>query len=105
MRSKYWEDDGQDWMRPLTPREREVMDLLIEGRANKVIADRLGISIRTVEVHRARVLAKLGVRNAVELVWRMHAHRMAEMRDMRVAEGGLDGSAGTRAEAWRSRAD
>ena len=62
----------QGWLETLTPREREVMDLVVEGRANKVIADRLGISIRTVEVHRSRVLAKLGARNAVELVWLMH---------------------------------
>lgn len=56
----------------LTPREREVMALLVQGRANKVIADELGISIRTVEVHRARVMAKVGVRNAVELVVALH---------------------------------
>lgn len=56
----------------LTPREREVMGLLLLGRANKVIACDLGISTRTVEVHRARVMAKMGVRNAVELASRMH---------------------------------
>lgn len=61
----------------LTPREREVMELLMEGLANKLIADQLEISIRTVEVHRARVFAKLGVRNAVELVLMMHAVRRA----------------------------
>ncbi|AZG07344.1 LuxR family transcriptional regulator [Pigmentiphaga sp. H8] len=91
MKSMYGWQDGGERGKSLTPREREVMDLLVEGRANKVIADRLGISIRTVEVHRARVLAKLGVRNAVELVWRMHTHKMAvvaEMQGLRVAEGG-----------------
>lgn len=83
-----WEHEGQDWMRTLTPREREVMDLLVEGRANKVIADRLGISIRTVEVHRARVLSKLGVRNAVELVWMVHYQRLssAPAYGLRLAE-------------------
>lgn len=52
----------------LTSREREVMELIVEGLFNKVIADRLGIAVRTVEVHRARVFEKMGVRSAVELV-------------------------------------
>lgn len=51
----------------LTPREREVMSLLLDGQYNKVVADRLGISMRTVEVYRARILAKMGVKTAVEL--------------------------------------
>ena len=51
----------------LTQREREVMQLILLGRLNKVIADQLGISMKTVEVHRARVLEKMGVRSAVEL--------------------------------------
>jgi two-component system, LuxR family, response regulator DctR len=51
----------------LTEREREVMQLVIDGLPNKLIADRLQISVRTVEVHRARVFDKMGVRSAVEL--------------------------------------
>lgn len=51
----------------LSTREVEVMDLILEGHLNKQIADRLGIAIRTVEVHRARVLQKTGARNSVEL--------------------------------------
>ncbi len=51
----------------LTDREREVMHRVAAGRLNKVIADELGIAIRTVEVHRARVFAKLGVRSAAEV--------------------------------------
>ena len=51
----------------LTDRERDVMRLVVEGRANKVIADVLHISVRTVEVHRARVFEKMGVKSAVEL--------------------------------------
>lgn len=51
----------------LTEREREVMRLVVEGRPNKIIADDLGISVRTVEVHRARVFEKMKVRSAVEL--------------------------------------
>jgi two-component system response regulator DctR len=51
----------------LTEREREVMRLVVDGRANKLIADELGISVRTVEVHRARVFEKMNVKSAVEL--------------------------------------
>ncbi|MCB1960682.1 MAG: response regulator transcription factor [Rhodocyclaceae bacterium] len=51
----------------LTGREREVMVLILAGKFNKVIADELNISMRTVEVHRARVFEKMGVRSAVEL--------------------------------------
>jgi two-component system response regulator DctR len=45
----------------------EVMERMIAGRLNKQIAGDLGIAMRTVEVHRARILEKMGVRNAVEL--------------------------------------
>jgi two-component system response regulator DctR len=51
----------------LTDRERDVMRLVVEGRPNKLIADELDISVRTVEVHRARVFEKMDVRSAVEL--------------------------------------
>ena len=51
----------------LTPREQEVMHLVLAGKFNKVIADELNISMRTVEVHRSRVFEKMGVRSAVEL--------------------------------------
>ena len=51
----------------LTDRERDVMRLVIDGRPNKLIADELDISVRTVEVHRARVFEKMSVRSAVEL--------------------------------------
>ena len=51
----------------LTEREREVMRLVIEGKPNKLIADALDISVRTVEVHRARVFDKMQVKSAVEL--------------------------------------
>jgi two-component system response regulator DctR len=51
----------------LSQREREVMDLILAGKANKVIADDLNIAMRTVEVHRAHVLEKMGVRTALEL--------------------------------------
>ena len=51
----------------LSQREKEVMALMVTGALNKQIADALGIALRTVEVHRGRVLAKMGVRNAIEL--------------------------------------
>jgi two-component system, LuxR family, response regulator DctR len=51
----------------LTEREHEVMARVIAGLANKLIADELDISVRTVEVHRARLFEKMNVRSAVEL--------------------------------------
>jgi two-component system response regulator FixJ len=55
-------------MAELTAREREVMDLMVLGHPNKVIAQKLDISFRTVEVHRSRILAKMGTENVAELV-------------------------------------
>lgn len=52
----------------LTAREREIMDLIVAGRANKVIAIDLGISERTVELHRSRIMKKMGARSVAELV-------------------------------------
>lgn len=52
----------------LTPREKEVMEMVIQGHANKVIALDLGVSQRTVELHRARVMHKMGVRSLADLV-------------------------------------
>jgi FixJ family two-component response regulator len=52
----------------LSAREREVMELVVKGLHNRRIAEELGISPRTVEVHKARVMEKLGVSNLVELV-------------------------------------
>ncbi|MBC2770722.1 response regulator transcription factor [Pusillimonas minor] len=54
-------------MAVLTPRERDVMQYVVRGTANKVIASELGVSQRTIEAHRARIFQKLKVRNAVEL--------------------------------------
>jgi len=51
----------------LTERERDVMRLVVDGLPNKLIADQLAISVRTVEVHRARVFEKMDVKSAVEL--------------------------------------
>jgi len=54
--------------RSLTPREREVMDLVVSGRHNREIAESLGISSRTVEVHKAKVMQKLGVDSVAQLI-------------------------------------
>jgi len=59
----------------LTPREREVMERILAGKYNKVIADELSIAMRTVEVHRARIFEKMGVRSAVELAQLLSGNR------------------------------
>jgi DNA-binding CsgD family transcriptional regulator len=53
---------------PLTPREQEVLALVIDGSSNKEGGHRLGISTRTFEAHRAHLMAKLGARNAADLI-------------------------------------
>jgi two-component system, LuxR family, response regulator FixJ len=52
----------------LSPRERQVLDALAAGRWNKLIAFDLGVSMRTVEVHRARMMKRLGVRQFAEAI-------------------------------------
>jgi two-component system, LuxR family, response regulator FixJ len=52
----------------LTPRERQVMDMVVDGSANKVIAIDLNLSERTVEIHRAKVMEKMGARSVAHLV-------------------------------------
>ena len=64
-------DTLQRALADLTEREREVMQLVVDGRPNKLIADELNISVRTVEVHRARVFDKMDVKSAVELANRL----------------------------------
>lgn len=81
-RARAINDRRQDELRArynnLSPREREVLDMVLEGLLNKQIAERLEITMRTVEVHRARVLEKIGARNAVELTrWMASVDRTA----------------------------
>jgi len=59
---------SQQLLDELTRREKEVMELVVQGRHNREIGPQLGISVRTVEVHKARLMAKLGVDNVADLV-------------------------------------
>jgi two-component system response regulator DctR len=73
--SRRWQDGMRaevgERLASLTEREREVMASILAGKLNKVIADELQIAMRTVEVHRARIFDKMGVRSAVELAQRL----------------------------------
>lgn len=66
--------------RALTPRERQVLSFVLAGTPNKLIARTLGIALRTIESHRARIFQKLGVRNAIELAATLYGQpRLAVM--------------------------
>jgi two-component system, LuxR family, response regulator FixJ len=67
----------------LSPRERQVLDALVAGRPNKVIAYDLSISVRTVEVHRARMMERLGVRQLAEAIRLAVMARLATLDDSR----------------------
>jgi two-component system response regulator NreC len=54
--------------KPLTPREEEILALLAEGQSNRAVAERLGISGRTVESHRAHMMIKLQCKSVVEMI-------------------------------------
>ncbi len=59
---------AEERLKTLTPREMEVLEKLVEGHPNKVIAHQLGMSPRTVEVHRGRIMDKTGAKSLSELV-------------------------------------
>lgn len=63
-----WENPSDDPVEELTPREKEVLQLIVAGMTNLEIADKLIISVRTVETHRAHIIDKLGIRRRSELV-------------------------------------
>jgi DNA-binding NarL/FixJ family response regulator len=54
--------------RPITQREREVVKMIAEGYKNREIADELGISVKTIETHRANIMNKLALRNVAQLI-------------------------------------
>lgn len=68
-------DETRRKLAALTPRECEVLDCMIDGKPNKVTAHALGLSIRTVETHRAHVMQKMGVASLSELVRQVIAAR------------------------------
>ncbi len=63
----------------LTPRQREVLQLVAEGHAAKDIAGRLGISVKTVEFHKTRIMDRLGLRTASELTKYAVAHGVTDL--------------------------
>ncbi|HYA24027.1 MAG TPA: response regulator transcription factor [Terriglobales bacterium] len=67
--ARLWNREGELSEEPegLTDRQREILQLIIEGRGNKEIADIIHVSVKTVEFHRARIMAKLGVKSVAEL--------------------------------------
>jgi two-component system, LuxR family, response regulator FixJ len=73
--------EARDKTTTLSPREREVLEGLVGGKPNKVIAYDLGISVRTVEVHRARMLERLGTRSTAEAI------RLAVMSSLTTGNG------------------
>ena len=59
---------AKDLLERLTPREKQVLGLLILGKSNKIVAHELGLSERTVEVHRSRMMARLGVASFAQMI-------------------------------------
>jgi two-component system response regulator FixJ len=70
------QEDFGEKLRSLTKREREIIDLVADGLPSKQIATRLGISIKTVDVHRSHLSKKLGVRSIAELVRCLTIYRL-----------------------------
>jgi DNA-binding CsgD family transcriptional regulator len=68
--------DFQQLINGLSLREKEVLSLAIAGNANKEIAKQLGISFRTVETHRTRILLKTGTTNFLELAKKCEANKI-----------------------------
>ncbi|HXY14492.1 MAG TPA: response regulator transcription factor [Terriglobales bacterium] len=67
--ARLWNREGElsEETEELSDRQREILQLIVEGRGNKEIADVIHVSVKTVEFHRARIMAKLGVRSVAEL--------------------------------------
>ena len=72
------EDKILNGLKTLTPREHEVLTQVVSGRLNKEIASELGITIRTVKEHRARVMEKMEAKSLAELVTMIVTARLRE---------------------------
>jgi FixJ family two-component response regulator len=66
---EHWRHQALKYLERLSRREEEVLRLLIQGKANKVIAHEMNLSTKTVETHRAHIMRKLGVNSLAGLVW------------------------------------
>lgn len=71
------DDDLTTRLENLTPRERDIINLVVSGKSNKEIAKTLNISHKTVEAHRGRLMLKMGVNNVIDLVRLMTTHYTA----------------------------
>ncbi len=85
-----------DFNESLTPREREIVRLVVEGSSSREIGGRLGLSRRTVETHRANAMHKLGLRKQTDLVRYAFSHGilLSEVADARVTTMGTQSSGG-----------
>lgn len=70
---KFSKRDAQDLLSRMSPREAEIIERLVQGDANKKVASDLGLSVRTVEVHRANAMAKIGVKSLPQILALMFA--------------------------------
>jgi FixJ family two-component response regulator len=87
-------EDAFERLARLTPRERQVLDLIVTGRSNKLIAYELSISTRTVENHRARIMEKLRIKSVAELVRLSLSADEHESSRIRLAANASGASAG-----------
>jgi DNA-binding NarL/FixJ family response regulator len=71
-------DVSRPYVDPLTRREREVAQLLVEGLGSRAVANRLGITPKTVDTHRAAIMRKLGMSSMADLVRYAIRHRLVE---------------------------
>jgi DNA-binding NarL/FixJ family response regulator len=80
LKTRSQRQQGQRAGARITPRESEIIRLLAEGKANKEIAPRLGITVRTVETHRAKIMLKLGLHSLAELIHYAMRHGIATVQ-------------------------